>query len=79
MRPADGVARLLEDLCTQLGFCLPPAARATLAASPPADPETFTAAVFRAEGLEPSADRRLYAQVHGLILQRFAGSLRSDT
>ena len=78
MLPPDRIAWLLDDLCVRHGFCLPPAARTALVASPPADSHAFAAAVFRAEGLDPAVDKRLYAQVHGLIQQRFAGSSPSD-
>ncbi len=44
---------LLEDLCAKFGFCLPADKLAPFRASPPADAESFTAAIFRAEGLDP--------------------------
>lgn len=47
------VRHLLDELCTELGFCLSPAGRARLTNEPPADAETFANAVVRAEGLDP--------------------------
>ena len=62
---------LLEDLCSQAGFCLPPAAREHLRERPPADVASFVDAVFRAEGLDPLQDRRLRDRVHILIAAAF--------
>ena len=60
---------LLDRLCTELGFCLPPAERARLVASPPTTVEDFTKAVFIAEGLDPElADKHLYRQVRDRIV-----------
>jgi len=47
---------LLEELCVDLGFCLPPDAQMRLIHEPPADVDEFTDAVIRAEGLDPHAD-----------------------
>ncbi len=47
------VQRLLDELCAELGFCLPSRARAQLLQSPPTDPDEFTNAVFAAEGMDP--------------------------
>lgn len=64
---------LLSVLCTKLGFCLPPHAEARLTEAPQPDVHQFTAAVFIAEGLDPStADRKLYRQVKGLWRMHFA-------
>ena len=63
---------LLDDLCIRLGFCLPPLDRTQLRDCPPPDPRSFTDAVFRAEGLDPStADLHLYRQVKARITRAF--------
>jgi hypothetical protein len=77
MQTAERIAYLLDELCTGLGFCLPPAAREHLKANPPADPGAFAAAVFCAEGLDPAADRRLYQQVHDAVTRGLSGSAPS--
>ena len=60
--------QLLDRLCIQLGFCLPPIERLRLAENPPQSAEAFTDAVFTAEGLDPStADRHLYRRVRDLV------------
>jgi len=65
---AADVDVLLDRLCTQLGFCLPPEARLALRTNPPDDVGTFTNAVFLAEGLDPeTSDRHLYRQVRDSI------------
>ena len=48
--PRDSVRRLLEELCRNFGFCLPPEEQARLRSDPPNTPGAFTAAVFIAEG-----------------------------
>jgi hypothetical protein len=64
--------QLLNDLCVELGFCLPPEDVERLASAPPADVVTFTDAVFSAEGLPPeTADRHLYRQVRDLVAAAF--------
>jgi|GEM_PF-2039169 hypothetical protein len=68
---SEETATLLSNLCARLGFCLPPSAQEQLAAAP-SDVEGFTAAVFIAEGLDPSiADRRLYKQVREMVAAAF--------
>lgn len=55
---------LLSRLCIDMGFCLPLKEQQRLLESPPTSVDAFTAAVFRAEGLDPdSVDRRLYRQL----------------
>jgi hypothetical protein len=57
VRAADdrtvAVQRLLDELCVELGFCLPSREQARLLQSPPTDPDEFTNAVFAAEGMDP--------------------------
>jgi len=61
--------RLLDELCTVLGFCLRPEQRAAIEASPPRTVNAFTDAVFAAEGIDPSP-RRLYVQVREKVQRR---------
>ncbi len=64
--------RLLDDLCTDLGFCLPPEKYAQLSGSPPRTVKTFTDAVFIAEGLNPEvADKHLWRQVRDRVTEYF--------
>ena len=65
---------LLEELCTELGFCLPPASAAHLRQLPPADADEFARAVFRLEDLDPAADRRLYSDVRARAERVYSGS-----
>ena len=56
--------KLLDVLCTDLGFCLPPQQLARIEAEEWVDVVALTDAVFMAEGLNPqAADRHLYRQV----------------
>lgn len=64
--------RLLEDLCSKLGFCLPPAGQSKLKRDPPSDVRAFTDAVFLAEGLDVDlVDRHLYRQVRDMVAAAF--------
>jgi hypothetical protein len=66
------VRRLLDRLCAQLGFCLPPEAQQRLTEDPPADVESFADAVLVEEGLDPTTtDRHLYRQVRDVIADSF--------
>ena len=69
---AREVEWLLDKLCVDCGFCLAPPERLKLQREPPADPVSFTNAVFRGEGLDPTlAERDLYRDVHALITRAF--------
>jgi len=57
---------LLNELCIQLGFCLPAEAYERLSHNPPGDADLFTYVVFSAEGLDPDADRHLRDRVTSL-------------
>lgn len=73
------VARVLDKLCVDLGFCLTADQYATLESDPPMDAPTFADAVFRAEGLDPEvADSTLYRQVRDLIDDASLWRLRDD-
>jgi len=67
--------RLLNDLCLELGFCLPPDEVERLASAPPTDVLAFTDAVFSAEGLSTEAvDLHLYRQVRNMVETAFRAS-----
>ena len=71
------VVWLLDTLCTKLGFCLNALARDRFRAKPPADVESFAAAVVVAEGLDPVLmDRTLWRQVAEEVAQALARSDR---
>lgn len=64
--------QLLDRLCVELGFCLPPLEQQRLVDNPPTEVLAFTDAVFRAEELDPeTADRHLYRQVRDMISEAF--------
>ena len=61
---------LLRELCTELGFCLPPAEYEALMNAPPRDVDAFTDAVLNAEGLDPSLNKQLRRAVRSKIERR---------
>jgi len=66
------VGKLLDRLCVDLGFCLPPDDGMRLAKNPPGDVRSFVDAVFPAEGMNPEmADRHLYRQVTKVVREAF--------
>jgi hypothetical protein len=67
---ANQVQRLLDELCTDLGFCLPPPEQERLRQSPPSSVGAFADAVFAAEGMHPRLDKQLFRQVCERIEQR---------
>jgi hypothetical protein len=72
------IVYLLETLCIDLGFCLPPDVRKTLISSPPGTVDEFTQAVFLGEGLDPAlADRNTYREVRGMIAAAFEKAFHS--
>jgi hypothetical protein len=64
------VRRLLDDLCVELGFCLPSDERDTLQRNPPRDLDAFTDAVFAAEEMDPGLYKGLRQAVRHKIEQR---------
>ncbi|MFI6996616.1 hypothetical protein [Nocardia sp. NPDC050175] len=65
------VAFVLDNLCVELGFCLPVDEKSRLCASPPTDVDSFTDAVFVAEGMDPNEDKRLRELVRQKIMRAF--------
>lgn len=66
-----GIQPLLDELCVDLGFCLPPAEQAHLRQAPLVDVEQFTNAVFVAEGLSPDEHKDLRSQVRERVERYF--------
>jgi hypothetical protein len=64
-----GVERLLYELCVKLGFCLPAAESRRLCESPPPDVDSFTDAVFEAEGMGEMSYTNLRHQVREVVDQ----------
>ena len=72
MLDAAEVESLLSKLCIDLGFCLPPEDENRLRKNPPSDVDTFTDAVFLAEGINPQyAERHLYRRVREVVWEAF--------
>lgn len=70
----SGIELLLEELCSELGFCLPEEARARLATAPVEDVEAFTDAVFAAEGMDSVlVEKRLRREVYDCVSRHLKG------
>lgn len=68
------VARVLDELCVELGFCLPPVERQRLQSDPPNNAVLFAEAVFAAEEMDPGAHRHLHRQVRETIAKHFSSA-----
>ncbi len=67
------IGHLLYELCTKLGYCLPPEDQARILAAPPGDVDSFTDEVLRVEGLDPtSVDRHQRRELRDLVSRHFA-------
>lgn len=64
------VQRLLDELCIDLGFCLPSNEQLRLRKYPSHGPDAITDAVFAAEGLDPALYRQLRSQVRSRVAAR---------
>ena len=67
------VQALLQELCVDLGFCLPENGKRRLEDDPPPDVDAFTDAVFLEEGMDPTAprNRHLRSQVRERVRRHF--------
>lgn len=75
MKPTE-VRVLLDKLCIELGFCLPPLIKHQLEQTPPDDANEFARVVFTAEGMDPdSADLHLFRQVRRYIAEAMRRSV----
>lgn len=68
------VRRLLTELCVKLGFCLPPDDIDRFEESPPGDVDSFTDAVFAAEGMGDLnyVDKHLRRQVREVVARHMS-------
>ena len=65
-------AWLLNEICVQVGFCLPPKKREKLESNPPGDIDSFSRAVCVAEGLNPDLlERQIYRRVWHIVATAF--------
>ncbi|MGW0432870.1 hypothetical protein ACWDV4_10035 [Micromonospora sp. NPDC003197] len=66
------VQPLLRELCVKLGFCLPPDEIHRLCESPPGDVDSFTDAVFQAEGMGDKSYPDLRRQVRKVVARHMS-------
>jgi hypothetical protein len=71
------VGRLLGQLCIKLGFCLAPEEIRRLDESPPGDVDSFTDAVFEAEGMGDMSYTNLRRQVREVVDRHMRGWVES--
>jgi len=66
------VEQLLGELCIGLGFCLPPDEIRQLCESPPKTVDSFTDAVFDAEGMGDMSYTDLRRQVREVVARHMS-------
>jgi hypothetical protein len=74
MLAARDVDWLLEELCVNGGYCLPPTVSTQIRSAPPDTPEAFADAVFRSEGFDPALNPREYRSVLEVVERAFQRS-----
>ncbi len=67
--------RLMQDLCVELGFCLPPIDTERMLAWENPDVDAFADAVFEAEQMSRPYDLHLYRQVRSKV----AAAIRTES
>jgi hypothetical protein len=72
------VQRLLNELCIKLGFCLPPEENRRLRESPPGKVDSFTDAVFEAEGMGDMSYTDLRRQVREIVDKHMSRWVETD-
>jgi hypothetical protein len=74
MLSARDVDWLLEELCVNDGYCLPPTVSAQIRSAPPGTPEAFAEAVFRGDGFDPVLNPLEYRSVLDVVERAFQHS-----
>ena len=66
--------QLLNDLCVEMGFCLPPEKQRRIASQSQINAVEFASAVLSAEGLVPEYEKQLLRQISERFKDRFGKS-----
>lgn len=74
----SNVQRLLNELCVKLGYCLPPDERRRLEEAPPGAVDSFTDAVFEAEGVGDMSYTDSRRQVREVVERHMSGWVDDD-
>ncbi len=74
----NAVEKLLNDLCIDLGYCLPPKAYEKIVNNPPTDPKSFSKIVMDLEGAGTN-DRIMFQSVFECVCKVFLSKLKTNT
>jgi hypothetical protein len=69
---------LLDEMCLEWGFCLPPADRERIASSRSLTADEFAAEVLRAEGFDPEYELSWYRKVRQRFIDRFGEAASAE-
>lgn len=70
--------RLLDVLCVDLGFCIPPADAERIALSRHIEATDFAREVLKAEGFVPEYEKRSMRVIKGRFIERFGDSATAE-
>jgi hypothetical protein len=73
----EGISELLNWLCVEWGFCIPPDAAKHIAETQNVDAETFAREVLKAEGMNPDYEVKWLRKIKRRFVDEF-GADRVD-
>jgi len=69
--PEGELRRLLDVLCVQWGFCIPPETSEDISRRSSLTANEFAAAVLQAEGMNPEYEKRWFLRVRDRFIEKF--------
>jgi hypothetical protein len=70
---------LLDKLCVEWGFCIPPDHADRIASSDHLDGDGFASAVLRAEGMDPEYELHWFRRIRRRFVDEFGNSVSVST
>ncbi|KRR23666.1 hypothetical protein CQ14_32105 [Bradyrhizobium lablabi] len=74
----DRLSHLLDELCVDWGFCIPPADARRIASTTPLTADQFAHAVLTAEGFVPEYEKRWFKQIRQRFVDGFGQEIRAE-
>jgi hypothetical protein len=69
---------LLDELCVEWGFCIPPAACDEISRRSSLSAGEFASAVLQAEGMNPEYEKKWFQKLSDLFVGRFGEFVSAD-
>jgi hypothetical protein len=74
----DRLSHLLDELCVDWGFCIPPTDARRIASTTPLTADQFAHAVLTAEGFVAEYEKRWFKQIRQRFVDRFGQEVRAE-